>query len=163
LSNDPVHLPCNHRHRYERLVDPVKRFFVLGTALLIFAMLSAASSSGGQAKVRIACLHHGRFIYEVRPKQCAFFSRITWKANQGRLVRDISTQGLRWRSWGTGTARATGKDGVATPLRIVAYHRVRCRDGIDYYTLVHIVRPSGRSYRMKLAKCGEVRFQPPTS
>jgi hypothetical protein len=139
----------------------VKRLLLLGCALLVFTVPPAAGSNRGQGKTLIACLHHGEFIYEAKPKQCAFFSRINWNGNQGRLVRDITAHSLRWQSWGSGPARATGKDVGGTLLKIVAYHRVRC-NGNAYYTLVHIVRPSGRTYRMKLARCGQVRFKPPS-
>lgn len=96
------------------------------------------------------------------PKRCAFFSRIREEPNGLLHVRDISTQHLDWRSWGKIRATAQGEDSVGNNLKIVAYHRVLCGDGITYYTLVHIRRPSGRTYRMKLAKCGQPRFRLPS-
>jgi hypothetical protein len=110
-----------------------------------------------KARTLVACLEEGRFHYFARPKKCDFFSRVD---RNGRRVRDIRTRGLRWTKWGGPEAEAHGWDSTGGRLTVVAYHRVGCGGPLAYYRLVKIRRPSGRTYRMTLAKCGQPRFRP---
>jgi hypothetical protein len=114
----------------------------------------------GNRKTLVACLmRSGRlssFEYFVQPKRCDFFSRM---GPDGELVRDIGTRALRWTNWGQAQASAVGRTRVGARIMIVAFHRIVCSGSANgYYRLVRIRRPSGRSVRLKLAKCGQPRF-----
>ncbi len=76
-----------------------------------------------------------------------------------QTFHDISTRGMRWKKWGGPKGEGEGTDSSGLPLAVVTYHRVRCH-GAAYYTLAKVTRTrSGRTYRLRLARCGEVRFE----
>ena len=105
----------------------------------------------------IACLNHGRFEYFSRPKRCDLFSRT---GPAGEEIRDIRTRALDWASWGGAKAEGEGTDSGGQPLRVVPYNPVRCH-GAVYYRLAEVRRlHSGRTYQLRLARCGQVRFRP---
>jgi hypothetical protein len=112
---------------------------------------------GHEPRTLIACLEDGRFEYVARPRRCDFFSRVD---RNGRLVRDIRTRGLQWTNWGGPQAEAKGWDSTGGRLTVIAYRQGGCGGAVAYYRFVRIIRhPSGRTYRMKLAKCGQRRLR----
>jgi hypothetical protein len=95
------------------------------------------------------------FKYRAHPRRCDFFGRVD---RGSRIVRDIRTRGLSWQRWGSARAEGKGYDSTGGRIaKIVAYNRVFC-GGKTYYRLVDIQRPSGRTYRLRLARCGQRRF-----
>lgn len=101
------------------------------------------SSSGA---VLIACLNEGRFGYLDHPSRCGFSS----PTNGAREAEDTSARALHWTSWGANQATARGRDGAGEVLRIIAFHPVRCGTPAAYYGFVRLMRPGGRTERLKL-------------
>ena len=157
-----------------RRIAPVATVFIAASCFVGIPIVSSARSeqpvrpvcSGpdtgsdcGERKPRtlIACLNYGRFEYFSRPKRCDLFSRT---GPERETIRDIRTRRLHWLSWGGAKAEAEGTDSGGQPLRVVPYNPVRCR-GAFYYRLAEVRRlRSGRTYQLRLARCGQVRFRP---
>lgn len=106
------------------------------------------------SKTLIACLRNGRFHHRAQPVRCDFFSRI----NEYR-VRDIRARKLRWTDWGSAQATAEGRDSTGNRLSVLAFQPVQCADGTFSYRRVRISRPSGQTYLLKLATCGQTRLR----
>jgi hypothetical protein len=100
------------------------------------------------SRTLIACLTEGRFDYLVRPRKCDLLAR-----TESGGVLDIRTRGLRWTEWGRPQATANGWDSVGNRLTVTAYRRVHCGGSVAIYGLARVVRASGRTYHLKLAKC----------
>lgn len=120
------------------------------------ASLAAANAAAtGPSKTLIACLHEGRFRYFAHPTSCDFFARIS-----DSRVRDIRARDLHWTDWGETQTTAEGHDSTGVGLSVIAFHPVRCGGPLTYYRFLRATRPSGRTYLLTLAKCGQPRFRP---
>lgn len=103
----------------------------------------------------IACYHAGSHGYtaEKKPSACDLAGR---EGEEKKFV-SFPIQKMRWAEWGE--FRSQASYGVNTNsgirVRVIAFRRVRCRDGRVFYSAVNVVEPGNGSYFVvRLPTCG---------
>jgi hypothetical protein len=143
-----------------------KRFALLGLATTLalastlVGLCSLASGRGtvsGSVRLRgtlISCYHKElrRFSAVVAPSRCD----IAGDEGEQRTSVGFPIRDLRWSEWGE--FRSEGSYGVNTRngirVRVIAFRRVRCRDGRVFYSAVNVVEPGNGSYSVvRLPSC----------
>jgi hypothetical protein len=125
---------------------------------LLIAAISLLLAGGGLAdaqtrvgwsaivpKTQIACFHKKihRFTAETKPRNCELAG---YEGEHNKFVR-FSIRNLKWQEWGR--FRGHGARGILNgqiDVRVIAYRRVRCKDGRTFYSEANIVEPGNGSY-----------------
>jgi hypothetical protein len=107
-------------------------------------------STSSRGAILIACMDRGHFRYLAHPSRCGFSS----PTNGAHGAKIASARALRWKSWGANRATARGRDGAGRPLRVVAFHPVRCGGDAAYYGFAKLMPSHGRTERLKLTAPG---------
>jgi hypothetical protein len=125
------------------------------TAAIALALAAFCSSAGGRTGVpglvrvgnaMIACYHPvgHRYTAEKKPSTCDLAGR------EGQADKFVSypIQKMRWAEWGEFRSQASNglNSGNGIRIRVIAFRRVRCRDGRVFYSAVNVVEPGNGSY-----------------
>jgi hypothetical protein len=144
----------NHRHLTAGEAGAPRRLFgalLIAAISLLFAyggLADAQTRVGWSAivpKTQISCFHKKihRFTAETKPRNCELAGH---EGEQNEFVR-YPIQNLRWHEWGRYSAE--GSRGIVNgqiDVRVIAYRRVRCKDGRTFYSEANVVEPGNGSY-----------------
>lgn len=129
--------------------------FAWKTASVALTLASFGSPARGQTGVpgfvrvgnaMIACYHpvSHRSTAEKKPSGCDLAGR----EGEARKFVSFPIQKMSWAEWGE--FRSQASYGVNTSngirVRVIAFRRVRCRDGRIFYSAVNVVEPGNGSY-----------------
>jgi hypothetical protein len=139
-----------------------KRFTwkTVAVALALAGFCSPASGRTGVPELvrvgnaMIACYHpvSHRYTAEKKPSACD----LTGLEGEGKRFVSYPIQKMRWAEWGE--FRSQASNGVNSSnrirIRVIAFRRVRCRDGRVFYSAVNVVEPgNGSYYVVRLPTC----------
>jgi hypothetical protein len=152
-----MRVPTSSARTHRRLtVREASRRWLSGA--LLIAAISRVLFYGGNAdartrvgesvlvpKIEIACFHQKvhRFTAEAKPRNCELAG---YEGEHNKFVR-FPIQNLKWQEWGR--FRSLGARGILSgqiDVRVIAYRRVRCKDGRTFYSEANIVEPGNGSY-----------------
>ena len=105
----------------------------------------------------IACFHPevGRFTAQARPSRCHL------RGYREKRVVGIPIEGMKWGHWGANPTRAAYGEDIrdGTAVRIIAYRRTACDQGLIWYSRAVVVFPGkGRWFDLGLPTCDHPYF-----